>query len=149
MRSWNGRAAINPVTLVDTNILLDVFGRDPNWWRWSIARLEEAAQDGPLLINDIIYAETSIRFSDITEFDGVLADMRVTVAPLSRRVAFFAGKAFAVYRSVGGTRDRVLPDFFIGAHAEIERLPILTRDPRRYRTYFPNVTLIAPEQNED
>jgi predicted nucleic acid-binding protein len=132
-------------TLVDTNILLDVFSRDPTWWRWSVTRLEEAAQEGPLLINDIIYAESSIRFPDAAGFDAVLEDMGVTVAPFSRLVPFVAGKAFAVYRETGGSRDRVLPDFFIGAHAEVERLPLLTRDARRYRTYFPNVALIAPD----
>jgi predicted nucleic acid-binding protein len=132
-------------TLVDTNILLDVFSRDPTWWRWSVTRLEEAAQEGPLLINDIIYAESSIRFPDAAGFDAELEDMGVTVAPFSRLVPFVAGKAFAVYRETGGSRDRVLPDFFIGAHAEVERLPLLTRDARRYRTYFPNVALIAPD----
>jgi predicted nucleic acid-binding protein len=137
------------MTLVDTNVLLDVFGRDTNWWRWSMMGLERAARRGPLLINDIIYAETSIRFPDPTEFDAVLEEMGVTVAPFARLVPFVAGKAFANYRNSGGSRDRVLPDFFVGAHAEVERLPLLTRDPRRYRTYFPSVTLIAPEQGDD
>lgn len=137
------------MTLVDTNVLLDVFGRDANWWRWSMMNLEGAARRGPLLINDIIYAETSIRFPDPTEFDAVLDGMGVTVAPFARLVPFVAGKAFANYRNSGGSRDRVLPDFFIGAHAEVERLPLLTRDPRRYRAYFPSVTLIAPEQSDD
>ncbi|HVV43293.1 MAG TPA: type II toxin-antitoxin system VapC family toxin [Nitrobacter sp.] len=137
------------MTLVDTNVLLDVFGRDMNWWRWSMTNLEGVARRGPLLINDIIYAETSIRFPDQTEFDAVLEDMGVTVAPFARLVPFIAGKAFANYRNSVGTRERVLPDFFIGAHAEVERLPLLTRDPRRYRTYFPNVVLIAPAQRGD
>ena len=137
------------MTLVDTNVLLDVFGRDTNWWRWSMMGLERAARRGPLLINDIIYAETSIRFPDPTEFDAVLEEMGVTVAPFARLVPFVAGKAFTNYRNSGGSRDRVLPDFFVGAHAEVERLPLLTRDSRRYRTYFPSVTLIAPEQGDD
>jgi predicted nucleic acid-binding protein len=133
------------VTLIDTNILLDVFSRNPDWWRWSVGQLEDVAANGPLLINDIIYAEASIRFPEAAEFDAVLADMGVTVAPFARAVPFLAGKAFARYRAMGGSRTGVLPDFFIGAHAEVERLPLLTRDARRYRTYFPNVTLIAPE----
>jgi len=133
------------VTLIDTNILLDVFSRNPDWWRWSVGQLEDVAANGPLLINDIIYAEASIRFPEAAEFDAVLADMGVTVAPFARAVPFLAGKAFARYRAMGGSRTGVLPDFFIGAHAEVERLPLLTRDVRRYRTYFPNVTLIAPE----
>lgn len=133
------------MTLIDTNILLDVFSRNPDWWRWSVGQLEDVAANGPLLINDIIYAEASIRFPEAAEFDAVLADMGVTVAPFARAVPFLAGKAFARYRAMGGSRTGVLPDFFIGAHAEVERLPLLTRDARRYRTYFPNVTLIAPE----
>ena len=133
------------MTLIDTNILLDVFSRNPDWWRWSVGQLEDVAANGPLLINDIIYAEASIRFPEAAEFDAVLADMGVTVAPFARAVPFLAGKAFARYRAMGGSRTGVLPDFFIGAHAEVERLPLLTRDVRRYRTYFPNVTLIAPE----
>lgn len=133
------------MTLIDTNILLDVFSRNPDWWRWSVGQLEDVAANGPLLINDIIYAEASIRFPEAAEFDAVLADMGVTVAPFARAVPFLAGKAFARYRAMGGSRSNVLPDFFVGAHAEVERLPLLTRDVRRYRTYFPNVTLIAPE----
>lgn len=132
------------MTLVDSNILLDVFTKGSAWWEWSLLQLENAALLGPLLINDVIYAETSIRFARVEEFDQALADAGVTVAPIPRLALFRAGKAFAQYRNSGGPRSGVLPDFFIGAHAEAERLPLLTRDVRRYRSYFPTVNLIAP-----
>lgn len=104
-----------------------------------------SAQTGPVVINDIIYAETSIRYHTIEDFEVMLATAGVTLVPISPAALFRAGKAFAQYRKAGGTRTGVLPDFFIGAHAEVERPPLLTRDARRYRSYFPNVTLIAPD----
>jgi predicted nucleic acid-binding protein len=133
------------VTLVDSIVLLDIFTRTPNWWEWAVMQLEEAVLHGPLLINDVIYAETSVRFHSIDDFDAALAKAGVAVAPIPHLALFLAGKAFAQYRSAGGIRTGVLPDFFIGAHADVERLPLLTRDARRYRHYFPTVALIAPE----
>ena len=135
------------MTLVDTNVLLDVFTKDPKWLDWSLTRLEEAAFRGPLLINDVIYAETSTRYPTIENFEAALAGAGVTVVPTPQTALFLAGKAFAQYRSAGGIRTGVLADFFIGAHAAVERLPLLTRDARRYRNYFPTVMLIAPDGN--
>jgi predicted nucleic acid-binding protein len=134
------------VTLVDSNVLLDVFARTSPWWEWSLRQLEDAALYGPLLINDVIYAETSIRFQKVQDFDEALAEAGVTMAPIPRLALFLAGKAFKQYRDAGGIRAGVLPDLFIGAHAAVEQLPLLTRDTRRYRSYFPTVNLIAPEQ---
>jgi len=136
------------VTLVDSNILLDIFNKTPNWWEWALIQLEEAALHGPLLINDTIYAESSVRFQSIDEFDAALAVAGLIVASMPRKSLFLAGEAFARYRAAGGTRTGVLPDFFIGAHAEFEGLPLLTRDAQRYRHYFPSVILIAPESEE-
>ena len=133
------------MTLVDSNILLDIFTRTPNWWEWSLVQLEEAALHGPLLINDVIYAEASIRFQSIDDFDAALTPNGITVVRIPPAALFLAGKAFARYRAAGGVRTGVLPDFFIGAHAELEGLPLLTRDVRRYRQYFPKVLLIAPD----
>ena len=133
------------MTLVDTNVLLDVFTEDPKWLGWSLTRLEQAAFKGSLLINDVIYAETSTRYASIENFEAVLVSAGITVAPISRAALFLAGKAYARYRSAGGIRTGVLADFFIGAHAAVEQLPLLTRDARRYRSYFPTVELIAPE----
>ena len=131
--------------LVDSNVLIDIFGKNPQWWPWSLARVQEAVRAGPLLINHIVYAETSIRFHSIEDFDAALAGFGATLAPMPRLALFVAGKAFARYRNIGGIRPGVLPDFFIGAHAMVERLPILTRDARRYRHYFPTVQLISPD----
>ena len=133
------------MTLVDSNILLDVFAQTPGWWEGSLAKLEDVALEGPLLINDVIYAETSIRFQSIGAFDAALDQAGVTMAFIPRGALFVAGKAFAQYRNAGGSRTGVLPDLFIGAHAEVEKLPLLTRDTRRYRSYFPTVELITPE----
>jgi predicted nucleic acid-binding protein len=133
------------VTLVDTNVLLDVFTEDPKWLGWSLTRLEEAALRGPLLINDVIYAETSSRYPAMEDFESALAGAGVTVAAIPRIALFLAGKAFTQYRSAGGIRTGVLADFFIGAHAAVEQLPLLTRDARRYRNYFPKIMLIAPQ----
>jgi predicted nucleic acid-binding protein len=133
------------VILVDSNVLLDIFTRTPGWWEWSLARLEDAALEGPLLINDVIYAETSIRFQSVGDFDAALNEAGVTMASIPRTALFVAGKAFTQYRNAGGSRTGVLPDLFIGAHAQVEKLPLLTRDTRRYRSYFPTVELITPE----
>ena len=135
------------MTLVDSNVLLDIFAKTSMWWEWSLKQLEDAALHGPLLINDVIFAEASIRFSSIATFEAVLADAGITLAPIPRSALFLAGKASVKYRASGGVRSGVLPDFFIGAHAEIENLPLLTRDVRRYRNYFPTVMLIAPDSD--
>ncbi|MBA2398153.1 MAG: type II toxin-antitoxin system VapC family toxin [Bradyrhizobium sp.] len=135
------------MTLVDSNVLLDVFIKTPIWWEWSLAQLENAASRGPLLINDVIFAESSVRFHSIEAFEAALAEAGITFASIPRTALFLAGKASVQYRTSGGVRSGVLPDFFIGAHAAIENLPLLTRDTRRYRNYFPTVTLIAPESD--
>lgn len=132
------------MTLVDTNVLLDLVTNDPDWSEWSLARLEEAALAGPILINDIVYAETSIRYDRIEDLDAMLSQALIEIAATPRSALFLAGKAFRRYRAAGGTRTGVLPDFFIGAHAAVEGWPLLTRDAGRYRRYFPKVRLIAP-----
>lgn len=126
------------MTLVDTNVLLDLVTKDPVWAAWSLARLDEAASVGPVLLNDVSYAEASIRYDRIEDFDVALSNALIEV------VRTPAGKAFRQYRAAGGTRTGVLPDFFIGAHAVVEGWPLLTRDVRRYRSYFPTLALIAP-----
>jgi predicted nucleic acid-binding protein len=132
------------VYLVDTNVLLDLVTDDSNWSEWSLARLEEAALDGPVVINDVVYAETSIRYERIEDLDAMLAEAMIKIAPTPRPALFLAGKVFRQYRAAGGVRTGVLPDFFIGAHAAVEGWSLLTRDARRYRTYFPKLTLVAP-----
>jgi len=132
------------MTLVDTNVLLDVFTNDPDWSTWSQAQLDRLGSLDRLIINDVVYAELSVSFPSPDALDGALARIMVKLAPIDRSALFLAGRAFQLYRRAGGTRTGVLPDFFIGAHAAVEGIPLLTRDPRRYRTYFSNVILIAP-----
>ena len=132
-------------TLVDTNVLLDVVTADPAWADWSVAALEAAAAAGPIAINDVIYAELSVRFASIEGLDGMLHEARIDLAPMPRAALFLAGRAFATYPAAGGARTGVLPDLFIGAHAAVAGWRLLTRDTRRYRNYFPTVSLITPK----
>lgn len=131
------------MTLVDSNILIDILGGDPAWSVHSIRRLAECARRGPIAINDVIYAELAAGFGGQAELDDELAAMRLRIAPMSKAALFLAGQAFRRYREGGGTRSNVLADFFIGAQASAEGWPILTRDARRYRTYFPDAVLVA------
>ena len=107
--------------------------------------LDSASFRGPLAINDVVYAELSVRFERIEDLDDVLDEAGITLAPIPRAALFLAGKVFQRYRAAGGIRNGVLPDFFIGAHAAVAGLPLLTRDVQRYRTYFPSLSVIAPE----
>lgn len=132
-------------TLVDSNVLLDVFTEDATWLEWSSGELAAAAESGPLFINPIVYAEVSVRFSRIEDLDDALGPEHFKRAPLPWAAAFLAGKAFLAYRRNRGTASAPLPDFFIGAHAAVEGFDLLTRDPARYRAYFPKVRLLAPD----
>jgi predicted nucleic acid-binding protein len=133
------------VTLVDTNVLLDLVTDDPDWADWSIAQLETASLKGPLAINDVVYAELSVRYDRVELLDAFIVEAGLTLATMPRAAVFLAGKAFTQYRRSGGSRTGMLPDFFIGAHAAIDELPLLTRDVGRYRKYFPTLKLIAPD----
>jgi predicted nucleic acid-binding protein len=132
------------VTLVDSNVFIDVWSNDPNWRAWSQRLLEERCGAGPLLINDVIYAELSARFAAEEQLDAEISELNVALERLPKPALFLAGRAYERYRRAGGTRTGVLPDFFIGAHAQVAQWPLLTRDLRRYHTYFPDVELITP-----
>jgi predicted nucleic acid-binding protein len=132
------------VTLVDTNVPLDLNTNDAKWADWSIRKLDAAALKGPLVINDVVYAELSVRFAAIETLEDTLDEARVAVAPIPRAALFLAGKAFQRYRAAGGTRTGVLPDFFIGAHASVAGLALLTREVQHYRSYFPAIDLVTP-----
>ena len=132
------------MTLVDSNVLFDLLTDDPRWASWSSMQLDRLAVTGPLVINDVVYAELSVGFDAIEELDRVLSSMRIQRVPTPAYSLFLAGKAYRQYRAAAGARQSLLPDFFIGAHAASTRVPLLTRDPRRYRSYFPAVTLITP-----
>jgi predicted nucleic acid-binding protein len=131
-------------TFIDTNVLLDLVTDDPDWAEWSERELDAAAIRGPLLINDLVYAELSVRFGAIEPLDEFVGAAGLMLTAMPRAALFLAAKAFQLYRGSGGVRTGVLPDFFIGAHAAVEDVPLLTRDTRRYRRYFPKLALIAP-----
>jgi hypothetical protein len=133
-----------PGTLVDSNVLLDVLTEDEEWFDWSAAMLAQAANDGLVCINPIIYAEVSVRFARIEDLDEALPPEYYRRLDLPWSAGFLAGHAYLKYRRAGGTRHSPLADFYIGAHASIAGLTLLTRDPRRYRRYFPRLRLIAP-----
>jgi predicted nucleic acid-binding protein len=135
--------------LVDTNVLLDLVTEDPAWAAWSQAELEAAALLGPLGINDVVYAELSVRYRDIADLDAMIALAELDHLPMPRQALFLAGKAFQAYRRTGGSRTGVLPDFFIGAHAAVAGLTLITRDAARYLTYFPNLAVRTPDARED
>jgi predicted nucleic acid-binding protein len=130
--------------LVDSNVLLDVLTEDRRWFGWSSEALARAAEHDVVVINPIIYAEISIGFERIEDLDAALPTAVVERLPLPWPAAFLAGKCFVAYRRQGGARVAPLPDFYIGAHASVSAMRLLTRDATRYRTYFPKLTLIAP-----
>lgn len=130
--------------LVDANVLLDVLTADPAWFDWSARQLDLCAARGELCINAVIYAEISVGFERIEDLDSALSDPPFMRLPLPWEAAFLAGKAFLRYRRARGERRSPLPDFFIGAHAAVEGMPLLTRDAQRYRTYYPKLALICP-----
>lgn len=130
--------------LVDSNILLDIITNDPTWYDWSLAQLDGASLLGPLCINDVVYAEISVRYDRIEDLDAMLGETGIDIMPIPRAALFLAAKVFTQYRKSGGTRSGVLPDFFIGAHAAVSSLTLLTRDTKRFQTYFKSLTLISP-----
>jgi predicted nucleic acid-binding protein len=131
-------------TLVDTNVLVDYLDEESDWFDWSAAMLSEAADRGMVAINPIIYAEVSAAYDRIEDVEAALPDSFFVRLHLPREAAFLAGRAFVEYRRRGGKRTGALPDFFIGAHAAVSNMTLLTRDARRYKQYFPKLKLIAP-----
>ena len=132
------------MTIVDSSVLLDVFGDDPDWVDWAISALNERRTEGDLLINEVIYAEVSISYDNIEKFELVLKSTGLRLSRAPREALFLAGKAYLAYRNRGGLRRSPLPDFIIGAHAAVAKVPLLTRDPSRISTYFPTVEILAP-----
>ena len=132
------------MTFVDSSVLIDVIEAKPDWKLWSVQRLTEQRSRGALCINAIVYAEISRSFESATVQDQFLKESGIRVLPIPNSASFMAAQAHRSYRAAGGARSSTLPDFFIGAHASVEQLPLLTRDPVRVRTYFPQIQLIAP-----
>lgn len=131
--------------LVDSNVILDIVTIDPHWFEWSKETLQEVSEHHHLAINPIIYSEVSIGFSKIEDLEKALPASYFERLPLIEEVAFLAGKCFLEYRKRDGKKRSVLPDFFIGAHAAVLKIPLLTRDTKRYKTYFPTLKLISPD----
>ncbi len=132
------------MVLIDSNIILDLWDQDRVWAPWSEKQLSLLALTDELVINPIVYAEISSRYSTQSRLDQAISELDLTFAQLPREAAFLASNAFAQYRKLGGSKTNVLADFFIGAHAQALGCPLLTRDARRYATYFPTVRLITP-----
>jgi len=133
------------LVLVDANVILDIRTQDPAWYEWSARALAKTADHHQLAINPIIYAEVSIDAVRIEDLEDELPANDYRRLPLPYEAGFLAGKAFLRYRRSGGERRSPLPDFYIGAHAAVSELILLTRDAARYRSYFPTVRLISPE----
>lgn len=132
------------MTLVDTNVLIDLFAPRSRWADWSAEALSAAAASGPLVINDMVFAELSVGFDECAGCEAFLAQLDIDLLPTPKAALFLAGQAHRAYRRRGGERSNVLPDFFIGAHATHAGLPLITRDPRRFILSFPTLRLIAP-----
>ncbi len=131
--------------LVDTNVIVDVLSRDPVWFDWSASALERCATEGPLAVNPIIFAELAVGFPRVEDLDAALPEPDWQRLPLPWPAGFLAGRCFGEYRRRGGARSSPLPDFYIGAHAAVEDLVVVTRDAARFRTYFPRVRLVEPD----
>lgn len=131
-------------TLVDTNVLVDFLNQDAEWFDWSAFMLGEVAESGHVAINPIIYAEVSVDYKTIEDVETALPREYFVRLPLPWEATFVAGQCFRTYRRRGGTKRSPLPYFFIGAHAAVAGLTLLTRDPKRYRTYFPKLKILAP-----
>ncbi len=136
------------MVIVDTNVLVDVLEDDPDWVEWSTGRMREMSKIHDLAINPVIYAELSLTFEAVEELDAAVSDLELKFIEIPPPALFLAGKAFVRYRKQGGEKSNVLSDFFIGAQAAVMDCPILTRDTRRYRSYFPTVALVAPPDTE-
>jgi predicted nucleic acid-binding protein len=130
--------------MVDSCVFLDVFSRDARWFEWSSNALAGAADSGSIVLNAVIYSEISIRFDRIEDLEALLPSGVFEYHPIPREAAFLAGKCFLQYRGRGGRKPLPSPDFLIGAHAAVARLPLITRDVRRFREYFPSLELICP-----
>jgi len=130
--------------IIDSNIILDILTEDKHWFDWSSDQLLKYSEENDLIINQIIYSEISIRFSNIEELDQVISEANLKFESLPLEASFLAGKCFMQYKKNSGTKLSTLPDFYIGAHAAITRRPLLTRDNKKYSTYFSNLEIISP-----
>ncbi len=132
---------------VDSCVLLDLFTDDENWADWSQSALEKYSQTNTLYINSIVYTEISITFNKVEEVESAIEELGIKVLEMPREALFLTGKVFLKYRKNQGKNNSPLPDFFIGAHASVSRFGLITRDLAKYKTYFPQIKLIHPQEN--
>lgn len=144
-RAVRQRSDAEQVTLVDSNVLLDILTEDPAWGEWSATALAQARDAGTLVINPIVYAEVSVRFERIEDLDEVLPASEFLREDVPYAAGFLAGKAYLAYRRRGGAKRSPIADFYVGAHAAVCGYQLLTRDASRYRTYFPTLAVVAPD----
>ena len=144
VREPSPRYLASPATLVDSCVLIDVLADDPKWADWSLDQLDQLGNQAPLVINPLILAEISPRFERAADLEAALAALPLKREPLPWDAAFLAGQAFKAYRAQRGAKTSPLPDFYIGAHALVSGMRLLTRDAARYASYFPKLTLVAP-----
>lgn len=133
------------MTLLDTNVVVDILSNDPTWLQWSAEQVDRCRNTGPLSINEVSYAELSVHAESEALLQHALAELSIQLERTPTSALFLAGQAFRRYRATGGPRASILPDFFVGAHAQVMNVSILTRDVRRFRNYFPGVRLISPD----
>ena len=131
-------------TLVDSCILIDVLADDPKWADWSLGQLDVSSQQAPLIINPLILAEISPRFETVRDLEAALAGLPLVREALPWDAAYLAGQAFKIYRTASGAKRSPMPDFYIGAHAIVGNMRLLTRDAVRFQTYFPKLKIISP-----
>lgn len=136
------------ITLVDTNVILDIIKEDPRWEAWSSSNLEACGNLGMVAVNPLIYAELSSAFDSVEALNAALAPNFIQLLDLPWDAAFLAGQAYKAYRRQGGTKTSPIADFYIGAHAAVKGFTLLTRDTRRYKTYFPALKVIAPNEKD-
>ena len=132
-------------TLVDSNVLIDVFERDGRWFDWSRRQLHDARLEGALVVNVVIASEVARGFKTASAFEQALTQPMFFREDIPWPAAFVSSAAYLQYKRRGGVKDRALPDFLIGSHAAVSGHRLLTRDAARYRTYFPEISIIAPD----
>ena len=137
---YDGTAGI----LVDTNVWIDCIDESSSWHQWAIEQLQSCSERYPLHVNIVIYSELLIPGPDVTALDAMLDIYATLRTQLPWASASITATAYALYRRSGGTKQKPLPDFFIGAHAAISNLSVLTRDPKPYKSYFAKLQVIAP-----
>jgi predicted nucleic acid-binding protein len=140
LAAYDGSAGV----LVDTNVWIDCIDQSSPWHEWALDQLQACSEKSPLSINIIVYTELLVPGTNAPSLDDMLDVYETIRSPLPWACASLTARAFGLYRSRGGTRQKPLPDFYIGAHAAVANLSVLTRDPTGYVSFFPRLRLLCP-----